>query len=209
MSDAMTVIKQSPKPPLGQRLRSWKWWVYGDMSSQPLEKAPKGYRLNICLGIAIWLSLGVYPWIDSWINRHPPEFSSLQSVRGVITNTSRKSPQFILQLTTGERVRLEYQGFLGIYGRETGLMRRLGDENQNVLGCSATVWFDVPRFTLWKRNRVWQIACDNSPHGASYENFREYFKKWNRLIYWGVIIFFLIPLGMAIISIRFRRGFYD
>lgn len=209
MSTAMAPVAVNPKPPLRQRLRSWKWWVYGDMNSQPLEKAPKGYLFNFCLGIVIWLILCVYPWIDSWINRHPPEFSSLQSIHGLVTNTSRKSPQFIFQLATGERMRLEYPGYLGIYGRDTGVMRRLGDENENVLGCSATVWFDVPRFTLWKRNRVWKIACDNSQHGASYENFRDYFEKWNSLIYWGVINFLLIPIGLVIILIRFRRGYYE
>lgn len=196
------------KPPLRQRLLSWKWWIYGDMNSQRSKQTPKGYRFHVVCGLLMWLSLGVYPWINTWINRHPPEFESLNKVHGQVAYTSSKNPQFILQLETGELLELEYPGFLGIYGKGTGLMRRMGVENKNVLGCSATVWFDNPRYTLWQRNRVWQIECDNKQAGASYKNFVDKFESSNGLIYWGVIHFLLMPIGIMIIFIRYRMRFY-
>lgn len=198
-----------PKPPLHERLRSWKWWVYGDVYSTPREDIPNGHIYNIVVGTLIWLLLGAQPWITTWINRAPPDFSSLKKVHGEILNAHEKSPHFVLKSDSGEVFKFDYPGFLIIYPRAVGSMGKLGEENRNVVGCKATIWFDIPRYTLWTRHRVWQVACDDHSSGASYEDFLMDLERRLGLRWWGFIIFIFMPIGGTLIIIRSRRGYYE
>ncbi len=202
--------KESPlKPLIRERLRSWKWWIYGDMHSKPRKDIPNGHIYNVVVGLFIWIFLGVQPWITTWINRKPPEFSSLKIMHGVIINSHEKSPHFILKSDSGEIFKFDYPGILLIYPRAVGLMTKLGEENRNVIGCNATIWFDIPRYTLWTRYRVWQIACDDRSVGASYEDFLGGFERRLGLRWWGFIVFVFMPLGGTLIIVRSRRGYYE
>lgn len=197
------------KPPLRQRLRSWKWWVYGDVNSMPLKKPPKWYRAQIFLAIFFWIFLGIHPLVSTWINSTPPEFSQLQIVHGKVIYTSRLSPHLGIETESGETLRMEYPGFLSNYGRPVGGTRSLGPDNERVFGCMATVWFDVPKYTLWSRHRVWQITCDNGQASALYSDFVASSARKMGLIHWSVSIFFIMPFLMFIYLIRYRRGFYE
>lgn len=95
------------KPPWGVRLRSWKWWVYGDVNSQLREKPPKGYYFQIAIAIVLWVAIAGHPWITTWVNRHPPAFSSLEITKGTVVRTSRKSPHLDLRLDSGEILNME------------------------------------------------------------------------------------------------------
>ncbi len=200
--------KQS-KPPLGQRLRSWKWWVYGDMHSRPRKDIPNSHIYNVITGFLIWSLLGIQPWVTTWINRVPPDFSSLKSVHGEIINASEKSPHFFLKSDSGRIFKFDYPGFLIVYPRAVGSMNKLGEKNGNVVGCSATIWFDIPRYTLWTRYRVWQIECDDHSTGASYEDFLQGLDRRLSLLWWGFIIFIFMPFGGTLIMLRSRRGYYE
>lgn len=121
--------------------------------------------------------------------------------------TSRKSPHLALKLSDGQILDMEYPGFLNTYGSSPGGTQGLGPDNRNVLGCAATVWFDIPRYTLWKRYRVWQIICDRGQPGATYGELRS--ESSMSLTFYGTAAFFVLPLLMAIWLIRYRRGYYE
>lgn len=208
MIDAMVENELPDKPTIGQRLRSWKWWVYGDMHSKPLEKPPKGLRLQLFIGIFGWLFIAVHPWVTTWINRNPPPFSELQVAHGKVVGTDFKNPHLVLQLDNGEVLKLEYPSFMNTYGRTSAGIRKFGNDNAKVLGCRGTVWFDVPRYTLWRRYRVWQISCDDRDIGASYDEI--IFSSGDMsLVLFGFGAFILIPMVTALWFVRFRRGYYE
>lgn len=209
MSTAMPQTDRIPKPTLSQRIRSWKWWVYGDLNSMPREKPPKWYRAQFVIGLFFWVLLGVHPWIATWINAQPPNFSDLQIVHGKVINTSRKSPHLGIKTETGEIISMEYPGFLTNYGSSPGGTRSLGRENERVLGCVATVWFDVPKYTLWVRYRIWQIKCDNGQASALYEELLAISTSSMGLVFWAVTVFLFMPFFMFIYLIRYRRGYYE
>lgn len=208
----MNSVKKSPtpdstKPSIGVRLRSWRWWVYGDMNSPPREKPPKEFYFHLVFGLFLWIFIAVHPWLSTWMNRHPPEFSSLESVRGAVVHTSRKSPHLGLKLDDGRILDMEYPGFLNTYGSSPGGTKGLGHDNEKVLGCVATVWFDVPKYTLWQRYRIWQIVCDNKQAGATYSELVA--ESWMDLTLRALVAFFVIPLGVGIWSIRYLRKYYE
>lgn len=209
MSNVGINTEQPAKPPLRQRLRSWKWWVYGDLNSMPRDKPPKGYLAQFFIGIFFWVLLGIHPWVVTWINSQPPSFSKLQIARGMVTYTSRKSPHLGIKTEAGENLRMEYPGFLTNYGSSPGGTRNLGSDNERVLGCVATVWFDVPEFTLWTRRRVWQITCDNGQASALYPDLVAISSGSMGLNFWAVVIFFVMPFLIFIYLIRYRRGYYE
>ncbi len=201
--------ERTKKPPLGKRLRSWKWWIYGDMQSKPKKDIPNGHIYNVVVGSLGWILLGVQPWITTWINRVPPDFSTLKKVHGKIINAHEKSPHVVLKTDSGTVFKFDYPGFLIVYPRASGSMEKLGDQNRNVLGCKATVWFDIPRYTLWTRHRLWQIACDDGRAAASYQDFLEDLDSRLALRWWGFVIFIFMPSGGMLIILRSRRGFYE
>lgn len=102
---------------------------------------------------------------------------------------------------------MEFPGFLNTYGAETRIIKHLGMHNERLLNCNATVWFDVPKFTLGKRYRVWQIACDNKQAGATYSELVA--ESSMSLTLSAVFAFFIMPLGMAIWAIQFLRKCHD
>ncbi len=209
MGTAISKVEKPVKPPLRVRIRSWKWWVYGDINSQPRKDIPNSHIYNVVVGSLIWVVLAFYPWIVTWINRIPPGFSSLKTLHGEIISSHEKSPHFVMRSDNGEIFKFDYPGFLIIYPRAVGSMEKLGEQNRNVLGCKATIWFDAPRYTMWNRYRVWQIACDDGAAGATYHDFLQDLKKRLALRWWGFIIFVFMPVGGALIFARSRRGYYE
>ena len=206
MGTAITDVEKPVRPPLWIRLRSWKWWVYGDVHSKPLDKLPKWCTTQLVVTIFLWCLLCGHPWWVTWINRHPPTFSELQTVQGVVVRTSSKNPQITLKLSDGRSLDLEFPAFLGTYGRSSAGPASLGPNNERVHDCHAIVWFDKPRYTLWNRYRIWQIRCEDR---NTFATFGEIVRTADiDLFYSGLFIFFLIPLGLARVILRTRRGYY-
>lgn len=208
----MNPLEKSPtpdttKPSIGVRLRSWKWWVYGDINSQPREKPPKGFWFQVALAVLLWTFIAGHPWLSTWINRHPPEFSSLETVRGVVVRTSRRSPHLDLRVADGGILNMEFPGFLNTYGSDTRIIKYLGMYNEGLLNCDATVWFDIPKYTLWERYRVWQIACSNSDAEVSYMELTND-DRWLGLGFDGAITTLMLFL-LIFYLIRYRRGYYE
>lgn len=197
------------KPSIGVRLRSWKWWVYGDANSQPRERPPKGFYFQLAFGVVLWTLIAGHPWLTSWINRHPPEFSSLEMARGVVVRTARKNPHLDLRLPSGVILNMEFPVFLNTLGSLPGGTGKLGNYNEQLLGCNATVWFDVPRYTPWKRYRVWQVVCENAQTAAFYSEIVSGTSWSLDLTLDGIFVFLVLPFGMGIWLIRYRRGYYE
>lgn len=195
------------KSPLRARLRSWKWWVYGYVDWQPPEKPPRGYYFQLVMAVVLWTVIAVHPWLTTWINRHPPEFSSLEMVKGTVVRTSRKSPHLGLRLESGEILNMEYPGFLNTYGSSPGGTRGLGPNNEKIRGCIATVWFDRPKYTLWKRYRVWQVICHGNQFGATHRELVT--ESTMSLGLRGAFAFFVLPFFLVIYLIRYRGGSYE
>lgn len=209
MNETVNVNQALTEPTLGVKLCSWKWWVYGNMNSHPRERAPKGFLFQIFIVFFLWIFLSVHPWVSTWINRNPPQLSELQIVKGKVIYTSRKSPHLGLRMEDRKILDMEYPGFMSNLGSGPGGPKSLGYENSNVLGCEATVWFDIPKYTLWRRYRIWQISCNKTGKGASYKEFVEDSKRTMDAFGSGLLTFFFFPLFMGIFLIRFRGGFYE
>lgn len=206
MSNVVIEIEQAAKPPLRQRLCSWKWWVYGDMNSQPLEKPLNPHWFEIIFCFCIWFFIFFQPWVATWLNRNPPSFESLQRVHGKVIRTGEFAPQFSVRLDSGEVLNLDYPDFLGYNGRHDTWMKKLGYRSGNVAGCYANVWYDSPRFTLNTRNRIWQIKCDHRLISANYTDFLKMFEDRKSLVSNGFFAFIFFPLLMALATARQRRG---
>lgn len=208
MSDTPTISKSDGKLPLAVKMRSWKWWVYGDIDSKPLTKPPAGTAAYVCVMCAFWLYVAGVPWWLTWINRHPPQLSKLQVLHGEVIFASRKSPHLILRTDAGEVIQMDYPSFINNFGRSTQIIHALGSDNKNVLGCHAAVWIDAPKYTLWHRTWAWQIRCDDRSAGASFSDIRHSTADLD-LEFYGYGVFMVLPLAFAIWLLRFRRGFYE
>ncbi len=200
-------VKQ-PKPPLRVRLCSWKWWIHGDVEPKPLDRPVKGVWKHVCGMCVFWVVVAGHPWLSTWVNRHPPKFSELEVVHGSVIGTSIKSPHLTIRNSDGVVLAMEYPSFMNTLGSSTEFIRGLGRNNASVLGCDATVWFDVPKYTLWTRYRVWQVLCDDGGAGASYAHIsNETAGLGLRLS--GFFAFIGLPLIFAFFLTRIRRGYYE
>ena len=103
--------EKPPKPPWRVRLRSWKWWVYGDAYSQPLDKLPKGFYKSLAIATTAWVLIAFHPWVTTLMNREPPAFDTLKVVQGIIVATAEKNPHVILKTREGVNLEMEFPVF--------------------------------------------------------------------------------------------------
>ena len=204
MSDTQT--DKRPKPPWGVRLRSWKWWVYGDAYSQPLDKLPKGFYGQVFFVVALWVVIAFHPWVTTFINRKPPPFEQLHMVEGTIHTTYEKNPHVILKTRDGRNLEMEFPVFLNTLKSLPTGVRGLGRFNRDLLGCDGKVWYDVPAGTLWTRYRIWQIECANFPYRVTYQKVST--ESDSGLGFFAIFVFLLMPLGFLSILFRMSRGNY-
>lgn len=202
--------ERNKKPPLRKRLRSWKWWVYGDMDSKPLEQPlRRSWKIIVVEGI-FYLVFGVYPLFANWVNRNPPKFEELHVVHGEVIGTSSRAPQIHMALDSGEKLNLTLpQGYIPDKRGESGEMSALGKGNHDINHCKARAWYSKPSAYFFERNYVWQIRCDDRLGGASYGELVRYFESHTFLKAHAVMIFVVIPLLSFIYVVRYRRGYYE
>lgn len=112
---------EKPKPPWRIRLTSWKWWVYGDAYSQPLEQLPKGFYKHVAFATTLWVVIAFHPWVTTFINREPPPFDQLKVVEGTIHTTYEKKPARHLQDTRWDEFRDGVSGFFEHIGQTSPL----------------------------------------------------------------------------------------
>ena len=202
-----TQAEKPAKPPWRVRLRSWKWWVYGDVYSQPLEQLPKDFYKSLTIAVTFWVVIAFHPWVTTFINREPPPFDQLKVVEGTIHTTYEKNPHIILKTHEGVNMEMEFPVFLNTLGQQIPSFdnRYLGQFNRNLVGCEGRVWYDVPVGTLWTRYRIWQVECPNLGLNVSYSVTTE---RPPGLMIFGFGVFFLMPLGFLSIFLRMSRGNY-
>jgi hypothetical protein len=201
-------VERPPKPPWRVRLRSWKWWVYGAVDSQPLEHLPKGFYKSLTIAITFWVVIAFHPWVTTFINREPPPFDQLKVVEGTIHTTYEKNPHVILKTRHGVNMEMEFPVFLNTLGQQipSGFIRNLGKFNRNLVGCEGRVWYDIPVGTLWTRYRIWQVECPNLGLTVPYSVIAKHDNSGLGFMAAGV--FFLMPLGFLSILLRMSRGNY-
>jgi hypothetical protein len=202
-----TLTERAPKPPWRVRLRSWKWWVYGAVDSQPLDQLPKGFYKSLTIAVTLWVVIAFHPWVTTFINREPPPFDQLKVVGGTIHTTYEKNPHVILKTRDGVNMEMEFPVFLNTLGQQVpGFDNRyLGQFNRKLVGCDGRVWYDIPVGTLWTRYRIWQVECSNSNLNLSYDVVS---KSRDRYFDAAIFVFFLMPLGFISIFLRMSRGNY-
>ncbi len=199
--------KKPPKPPWRVRLRSWKWWMYGDAYSQPLDKLPKEFYKSLAMATTTWVLIAFHPWVTTYINREPPPFDQLKLVEGTIHTTREENPHVTLKTREGVNMSMEFPVFLNTLGQQPprGIIRNLGQFNRNLVGCRGTVWYDIPVGTLWTRYRIWQVECPNLGLTVPYAVVS---RSDPNLWFFGTGVFFLMPLGFLSIFFRMSRGNY-
>ena len=204
---SVEATEKPPKPPWRIRLASWKWWVYGDAYSQPLEKLPKGFYLQVSIAATLWVVIAFHPWVTTYINREPPSFEQLKVVEGAIHTTYEKNPHVIFKTRDGRNLEMEFPVFLNTLGKQIppANIRNLGKFNRNLVGCEGRIWYDVPVGTLWTRYRIWQVECPNLGLSVPYEVVKKFPE---RLSIPAIFVFFLMPIGFLSIFFRMSRGNY-
>jgi hypothetical protein len=195
-----------PKPPWRIRLTSWKWWVYGNAYSQPLDKLPKGFHLQVFAAVALWVVIAFHPWVTTFINREPPPFQQLQVVEGTIHTTYEKNPHVIFKTRDGRNLEMEFPVFLNTLNSQPPGVRGIGKFNRDLVGCDGRIWYDIPVGTLWTRYRIWQVECVNFPYLVSYQ--RVVKESNSGLGFFAIFVFFLMPVGFLSIFFRMSRGNY-
>jgi hypothetical protein len=201
------VTEKAHKPPWRVRLRSWKWWVYGAVDSQPLDQLPKGFYKSLTITITLWVVIAFHPWVTTFINREPPPFDQLKVVEGTIHTTYEKNPHVILKTRDGVNMEMEFPVFLNTLGQQQPKFdnRYLGQFNRKLVGCDGRVWYDVPVGTLWTRYRIWQVECPNLGLDVPYSVIKE---RPPGLMIATIFAFFIMPLGFLSIFLRMSRGNY-
>jgi hypothetical protein len=196
-----------PKPPWRIRLTSWKWWVYGDAFSQPLEQLPKGFYTQVTVLVTAWIVIAFHPWITTLINSEPPPFDQLKAVEGTIATTYEKDPHVVFKTHDGRRLEMEFPVFLNTVGKQMppADIRNLGKFNRNLVGCEGRIWYDIPVGTLWTRYRIWQVDCPNLGLAVPYTVVSKYKEP---LWFAAIFVFFFLPLMGASILFRSSRGNY-
>ena len=199
--------EKPPKPPWRVRLRSWKWWVYGDAYSQPVDKLPKEFYNSLAMATTTWVLIAFHPWVTTYINREPPPFDQLKLVEGTIHTTREKNPHVTLKTREGVNISMEFPVFLNTLGQQPPSFdnRYLGQFNRHLVGCEGRVWYDIPVGTLWTRYRIWQVECPNLGLNVPYSVIME---RPPGLWFFGTGVFFLMPLGFLSIFFRMSRGNY-
>lgn len=198
--------EKPPKPPWRVRLRSWKWWVYGDVYSRPLEKLPKGFYKTLIIAITFWVVVAFHPWVTTFINRHPPPLDQLNVVEGTIITTYEKNPHVIFKTRDGRSLEMEFPVFLNTLKSLKPGIRGLGEFNRSLVGCEGRIWFDNPTGTLWIRHRIWQVQCSNFALTVPYQKVVEESKFG--LDFFAFFVFLFIPLILVSIFFRMSRGNY-
>lgn len=205
MNDLSIVNQANSMPTLAEKLRSWKWWVYGEINPLPLEKTPWHYYAILVTDIVFWLAFFLHPWAATLINREAPALSTLQTVHGKVINTSGRAPHLWLETDNGSRLQMSFPTFQIDLLRPTGGAKSLGPGNASVRGCQATVWFDKPRYTLFENYRIWQIRCDDGSEGASYEEIAAEAGLNDWLVWTGIMGFLVFPLFAFVYLERSKR----
>ena len=202
------IAEKPPKPPWRVRLTSWKWWVYGDAYSQPLEKLPKGFYVHVTLAFTLWVVIAFHPWMTTFINREPPPFEQLRVIEGTIRQTYEKDPHVIFMSRDGRSLQMEFPVFLNTLGRQppSPFIENLGRFNRNLVGCEGRIWYDIPMGTLWTRYRIWQIDCPNLGLSVPYSvvTLRDNLD----LGFFAIFVFFLMPIAFLSVFFRMSRGNY-
>ncbi len=202
-------LNEDTKPPLRLRLRSWKWWVYGEIAPRPAGPAPSCFYPVLVLDIVLWLLLCVYPWSATWINRQPPDIYSLQPVSMTVTQASRNSPQLTLKLPDGRLAEVEFPTYLNPFFNHDSASPVLAAARENLQGCTGKVWLDLPSHTLFNVYRVWQVDCDRPDASVYYHQVVHGSDLAGTLVTMGLLSFVLIPLLGTIWLVRVRRGLLD
>lgn len=205
LNDATSINQAQTEPTLAAKLRSWKWWVYGEMHPLPLEKTPWHCYAILAIDLLLWLAFFLHPWATTWINRTPPDFSALQTVHGKVIDTSSRAPHLWLKADNGSQLRMMFPTFLVDLQRPLGGTKSLGPANASVMGCQATVWFDKPRYTLFENYRIWQIRCDDGSEGASYDEIVAEAGLTQWLAWTAMIGFLLAPLLVFVQLARIKQ----
>jgi hypothetical protein len=195
----------TPKTPWRVRLTSWKWWVYGDAYSQPLDKLPKGFYGQLALAVGLWVLIAFHPWVSTFINLKPPPVEQLQVIEGNVTSTRDKNPHVMFKTRDGRRLEMEFPVFLNTLGSQTTSVSGLGQFNRNLMGCEGRIWYDIPVGTLWTRYRIWQVECENLGVLVPYATVNQ---PKNTLGFSAFFVFLLMPLGLLSIFLRMSRGNY-
>ena len=208
MKTSQPSVPQPPKPPWRVRLTSWKWWVYGDAYSQPLEKLPKGFYPQVAIAATLWVVIAFHPWVTTFINREPPPFEQLKVVEGTIHTTYEKDPHVVFKTHDGRRLEMEFPVFLNTLGKQMppANIRNLGKFNRNLVGCEGRIWYDVPAGTLWTRYRIWQVECPNLGLSVPYEVVTQFDNTGLGFMAIGGFLF--MPLIFLSIFFRMSRGNY-
>lgn len=208
MNSKTSQAQKKEKPPWSVRLRSWKWWVYGDAYSQPLERFPKGFYWQVAICLGLWVVIAFHPWLTTYINREVPKLDSLSLVEGSVINTFEKDPHVLFKTRDGQILEMEFPVFLNTLGKQapSARLNYLGRFHRNLVGCEGRIWYDVPVGTLWKRYRIWQIECQREVISVPYRDLTQF--DANGLGFFGIFVFLFLPLIGASILFRSSRGNY-
>lgn len=197
------------KPPLRKRLRSWKWWVFGDMDSEPLDQPLRMGKREIVVNAAFYLLFCCYPFAATWVNWRPLLLTEVRGVHGVVVRTSSQAPQIRMKLDTRQMLNLTIpQGYWLSKKPETGELESLGEHNAEIAGCHATAWYSEAHVYILERKHLQQIYCHDRPAGANYGEFVRFFEESKKLKLHSVMTFVLIPLFWWLYVVRYRRGCY-
>lgn len=61
MSDLSTIEQPQIEPVLSVKLRSWKWWIYGELDPKPVMRTPSYFYPLLLLDLVLWFLLCVHP----------------------------------------------------------------------------------------------------------------------------------------------------
>ena len=205
MNEIININTAQTEPSLSVKMRSWKWWVYGEINPQPLAKTPWHYYALLVTDILFWLVFILLPWTATWVNREPPALSTLQSVHGRVIDTRGRGPHVRIVSDDGSHLQMMFPTFLSDLLSPSGGAKSLGPANASVRGCQATVWFDKPRYMLFENYRIWQIRCDDGSEEASYDDIVAEAGLTYWLIWTGIMGFLVFPLLAFIYLERSKR----
>jgi hypothetical protein len=124
---------------------------------------------------ATMIILGGY--LIGFVLNPAPKYEDLSDLQGQIISARRTSPEFVVELSNGDKVKMEWPGMYSLVGKEPTSNGPYVDDIQTLKGCQAAIKYAPMRFVLGDHLRIWGLHCRNTGLKFGYKEIENEFKR--------------------------------
>ena len=135
-----------------------------------------------------------------------PVYDNLSVIQGKVIGEYRASPEFLVQLTNGQNIKMEWPGDYYILGtpKTNGPYIR---HDKILNGCQATIKYAPMRFVLSEHLRIWELECQSKglfvTHGEIVKSFEKNSESYKFIFSWSLVFIYILSFFFFL---REKRG---